>query len=281
MKKFEIKNSDNKIIANVFYFLDYENKKYKNKKDFINSLAKNVPKISGIDYAGFANRIDLESHLMKSVFGREKFKLISKADFDELAVKNTVTDVLKKCSSSLKSGVVYVFIFPSFSKFKKEKMNGVGGFCSWKNTILIDINPTKGWQDALKRSVCHEFHHSVIAKKKNPQTWTLLESLVYEGMADNFAESIVGKTTPWVKVLSRKECVAISKEINGLLNKSDDKTYQEVFLGKNKKYPFWAGYSIGYQIVKAYLKINSNLSWDKISKIEPKEILDKSLFGEV
>ncbi len=278
MKKFEIKNKNNEIVSDVFYFLEYENRKYKNKQEFINYLVRTISKINGIGYAGFKDEANLHKHLVKAVFGFEKFNGVPKINFREQEILRIIKNTLGKCNEKLKSEIVYFFIFPNFNKFKKEKMNGVGGLCPWKNTILIDINPVSGWQDALKRSLCHEFHHSIIANKRNSQTWTLLEALVYEGMADNFAEDITGKTSPWVKALSKKESKVFLKRIEKLLDLNDEKTYQEVFFGKNKKYPMWAGYAVGYQMVKAYLKAHPDLTWIDISKLKPR-IFQKICFS--
>ncbi|HRY27874.1 MAG TPA: DUF2268 domain-containing putative Zn-dependent protease [Candidatus Moranbacteria bacterium] len=270
MKKLEIKNKNNETVSNVFYFLEYENRKYKNKQEFINYLVRTIPKIKGIGYAGFKDEANLHKHLVKAVFGFEKFNGVPKIDFGEQEIFRIIKNTLEKCNEKLKSKVVYFFIFPNFNKFKKEKMNGVGGLCPWKNTILININPVSGWQDALRRSLCHEFHHSIIATKRNPQTWTLLEALVYEGMADNFVEDITGKTSPWVKALSKKESMVFLKKIENLLDLKDEQIYQEIFFEKNKKYPMWAGYAAGYQMVKAYFKAHPDLTWSEISELKLK-----------
>ena len=219
--------------------------------------------------------------MQQAIFGNGKPPIkIPASNYNEREIKTIIGLTLKKCTKKLKSKIVHIFIFPNFNKFKKEKMNGVGGFCSWKNTILLDINPVKGWQNALKRSLCHEFHHSVIANKRKPPTWTLLESLIYEGMADNFAESITQKTSIWCKTLSKQKSMAVFQKIKKILNKNDDKTYQQVFFGKGKKYPRWAGYSIGYQVVKSSLKIHPNFSWNEMAKIRPEKILKDSIFGK-
>jgi len=278
MTKFIIKNKNNKTIAHIFCFTDYKNRKYKSKKDFINCLIEHVLETPEVGYAGFEDKANLHKHLMRAVFGWDKFNGVIKNNFDNKTIQNILDGVLEKCHEKLQSKPTYVFIFPNFNKLKKDRMNGIGGFCSWKNTILIDINQVKGWRNALKKTLCHEFHHSVIAVKRNPPTWTLLEGLVYEGMADNFAESITGKASVWTRALSKKECLDIFHKIEKLLNRSNEKVYQQVFFGRDEKYPFWAGYSIGYNLVKSHLKNNSDLNWNEISKLKPEEVLNGSDF---
>ena len=273
MKKIIIKNNSNEITADVFCFLDYKNIEYKNKENFVDQLIENFPEISKIGYAGFKDAENLKEYLVKVVFDSGKFEKNSKVSFDEKKIQKIVSDYILKCKEKLNSDRTYIFIFPNFSQFKKEKMNGVGGLCCWKNTILVDINPVKGWQSQLAQTLCHEFHHSIIAKKRNPQTWTLLEGLVYEGMADNFAKSITGRASLWTRAISPKESRVIFEKIKNRLNKNDANIYQQVFFGKNGKYPFWVGYAIGYQMVRSYLEKNSDLNWNEISKRSVLEIL--------
>lgn len=266
MESLKIKDKNNKVIANLFCFVDYENRKYKSKNDFVDCLVEKVSVIPQVGYAGFKNKEYLKKHLRYSIFDSEKFKGVPEISFDEKNIREIIADTLIKCKATLDSKKTNLFIFPNFSEYKKEKLNGVGGLCCWKNTILIDINPVKGWQGQLKQTVCHEFHHSVIANKRNPQSWSLLEALVYEGMADNFAEKIIGKSSLWVKEVSKKECLIIFQKLKKNLEKSDRNLYQQVFFGKDKKYPHWTGYSIGYQMVKLYLKSHPDLDWNEISK---------------
>jgi uncharacterized protein YjaZ len=280
MKKFQVKNNDGRIIANIFYLLDYEMREYKSKQSFINLLIKFIPQIQNIGYAGFTTKNKLSRHLNRSIWGDAKFNTVPFPNFDHRNIQNLIIATLKKCRKNLNSAPLYLFIFPNFNKFKKEKMNGVGGFCSGENRIILDINPVKGWQNALIRTLCHEYHHSMIAIRRKPETWTLLESLIYEGMADNFAEGITKETSPWAKMLSPKNCLLIFKKIRTSLNRNDEKIYQQLFLGKTKKYPLWAGYSIGHQIVKSSLKAYPNLNWNKFSKENTKKILNKSIFGK-
>ncbi len=67
-------------------------------------------------------------------------------------------------------------------------------------------------------------------------------------------------------------------KIKKSLNNSNKSLYNEIFLGYNKKYPLWAGYAIGYYIVKDYLTAKEQLSWSEIFKLTPRRILKESKY---
>lgn len=104
----------------------------------------------------------------------------------------------------------------------------------------------------------HELHHALrnqagirIAKS------TFLENLFSEGLADNFVLEITSRLPKWIipityidKLLKRAE--------NDFNKKITNKIYRKWFTEGNKKLgiPRYAGYVIGFKIVKDYLKKN-------------------------
>ena len=155
-------------------------------------------------------------------------------------------------------------------------MNGVSGYTPWKKSILIYLNPTKNLENELKKTLCHEYNHAVI---RNYHNWsTILDSLVFEGFAEHFREKVIGgKKASWAKALSKKRALLIFNRIKDRLNSRNQQLYYDLFFG-SKKYPRWAGYSIGYSIVEDYLKKQKNVNWNEVVKLKPKEILEKSGF---
>ena len=141
---------------------------------------------------------------------------------------------------------------------------------------MLDINTVKGWQKALEKTLYHEFAHSII--KKPVEKWTLMDSIVYEGLADNFSEYIFQKGPPvWSTVVSFKKCREYFPKIKKVINSKTWKVYGAVFLGRGE-YPLWLGYSIGYLVVKSFLKNNSGLKWKQIIALSTEEILKRSDF---
>ena len=154
-------------------------------------------------------------------------------------------------------------------------MSGVSGYTPDRNNILLFISAQKGWKTALKNTIAHEYAHTCAFA--NHKWISLLDSLIFEGIAENFRESIIGgKPARWSKALNKKQASVILMENIKNLNSINEKKYLQLFLGYNNKYKLWSGYSIGYQIVKSFIRKNNKLQWSEIVKLEPKEILRKS-----
>jgi uncharacterized protein YjaZ len=266
---------ENRLIGHVYSFLDY-NTKNLDKNKFITQLISDLSK-KNISFAGFKNSKHLKQYLQFQLFDEKDYKKIPNYNFDKEKIFYLTKDALSKCHKELPAKFTKIFLFPSFSSFVKNKMGGVGGFSPWKNIILIDINPrAKGWETALKNSICHEYNHSVAYTFHKWES--LLDSIIFEGLAEHFRRQVVGgKRAPWTKVVSQKECKIYFSELKKRLNSKSHQLYEEVFFGKSN-YPFWFGYSLGYNIVRSFFQKNKEKSWAEIIKIKPKDILKQSDF---
>lgn len=260
----------NRLIGLVYFLTAYYTKLI-NRESFLNALVKDLP-LTSVGYAGYRTKKFLGGWLRFELFGTGKHAKLQSDRISQKEVFAIISYALKKCYHELPLGPVRVFVFPGFNSFVKEKMRGVGGRTPHKGAITVNINPSaKGWKTALKETICHEYAHSVTYRYHKWQT--LLDSIVFEGLAEHFRESVVGgKKAPWARAISGKR----SREMLGLLkNKLYSKSYKfysDVFFG-GKKYPLWSGYSIGYHIVGGFLEQNKRISWKEIVKIKPKEIL--------
>ncbi len=248
--------------------------KIKNKKN-INQLLKEFKLINGIGYGGYKDKIALKKFLLWAIFdekdNRIKYHPIDKED----CIRLTKEIFYKTPEIDFKN--IYLFILPTFNKFYSKKLNGIGGYCTWENCIFIFIDPIKGWKKNFKINLAHELAHAVspfyLINK------TILDWLVLDGLAENFQENINKKKSQITKAISKKRAMKIFIKIKEKLNTDDEQLHRELFY-ENKKYPLWAGYSIGYHIVKEYLKKQKNIDWNKIIKIQPKIILNESGFCE-
>lgn len=263
-----------KTIAYIYLCLDYDPADSKNQ--LILFLSKNI-RDSSVGYAGFRTKQDISDYLAKAVFDSQNDKKIIKFHFDKKRVLAIIKKAIISCHKAISSEPTKIFVFPTFSDFVEKKMSGTTGYAPHKNTILVFINPSgKLWQDALARTIAHEFNHSVILRYNRWET--LLDSMVFEGLAEYFQEyAIGGKRTPWTKVLGINQSRKLFLELKKSLQSKNYKLYQAVFFG-DKKYPLWSGYSIGYHLVGAFIKNNPGLEWKKIIKLSPREILEKSNF---
>lgn len=270
MKVKKIKNN-----IRIYYFFDYNNCNLTDKRDFVSFLTKNI-KSSDIRCAGFKTKKKLNKFLENEIFVREKEIKIIKYKVNEKEVTKIIKNSTRLCQKENKTKSIKFFVFPSFHPFIKNKMRGVSGFTPWKNTILLFINPTKGWKSALAETVAHEFNHLVMLKYHKWET--LLDSLIFEGLAEHFREKVIGgKKAPWSLALNKESAKKIFSKIKKFLNSKNTKLYYSLFFG-NKEYPIWAGYSLGYQIIKSFLENNPNLGWPKIIRLSPKQILENSNF---
>ena len=186
-----------------------------------------------------------------------------------------IAQTLQKCHQKISlPHAIRLHCFPSHNWFTNTKMFGVSGYTSDQKNIFLFISSQKSWRQQLKNTVAHEYTHLFAYRHHD---WkTLLDSLIFEGIAENFRESAVGgKPSPWVEALSTQRSKAIFKKVKHRLQSVDERQYQRLFLGVDRRYPLWAGYAIGYQIIKSFVAHNP-MSWPKIVKMKPNDILEKS-----
>ena len=286
MKSIKIKDK-NKLVAYLYFYLNYD-PKIKERADFVTDLVKDMRESRVVGFAGFAKKEGLKKDLLEMLFSPGNVKTISKPKFNKKEILKISKKTIKRCHEEILSKPTRIFIFPALDSFTKNKLSGVKGFCRWQYSILINIfpnNKTKEWKKVLKRLICHEYNHSVVAKatQKEPIKWNMLEAIIYEGFSTNFEEYICKKPGPYAKALSKKDCekyfLKIKKHFN-LKGKNQFKLYKALFY-EGKKYPLWAGYSIGYQVVKDFLEKNPKLKWQEIIKTNPKKVLKESSFGKL
>ena len=144
---------------------------------------------------------------------------------------------------------------------------GYSGFGGIPGFILLIVVPNDFNKSRLKSALAHEFNHNVrfTCHPFNHGDVTVGDYLVIEGLAEVFAESLYGieNRGPWVQDYDEEE-MAYTTEVmkDGLDIKGFDQVaaymygdevakaqgYLPVGLSRN------AGYTIGYHLVKSYLK---------------------------
>lgn len=259
----KIYSKDKKLLAYVYFCTKY-NLQEQDQDAFRKKLTADIQKTT-TGYAGFATKKDLRSCLWlfddNTTFPLPTFS--AKRNYLQ-AIKKA----LQKTNLLLPLSPLSIYIFPDFTDFTKEKMNGVYGFCPWKKTIHLYCSPNAFDDIALQRTVCHEYNHAVYRDK---HSWnTLLDSFIFEGLAEHFVDDVIGgERSLWTKAVSKHK----AKEYFAQLKEDLQKTtlYFDVFFG-GKKYPLWLGYTIGYYLIQDFLKKNKNLSWQEIMGLTPKQI---------
>lgn len=256
----------------IYSFLD--NLREGNAEEIIKETINKIPFIKNIEYAG-VDKESLKEILNRSILdynnNNQSFEINEKEREKILKISKETLEELKPFSKSKK----YLFIFPCFSKFTIESMNGLGGFCSSKDVILVFINKNgKDWERHLKETIYHEFAHSVSTLYKGGE-FSVGEGLIFEGLAEHFRENVIGgETAPYSNSLSIKQIKTYLNELKPKLNSMDWDFYMEVFFGAGK-YPNWTGYAIGYYLIKDYLKEKKEVNWNKLLRENPKDILNE------
>lgn len=256
MYQYQIKN--NKETVELFIFSEDADK-----------IIDEFPLIDEIGYAGYKEKNWLRNLLTNLEVNEKNGNFFND---NKETIKNLIEDAIKKCGSFF-NDKRYIFVFPTSDDFIGKNMEGVNGFTSFKKTILIFINPTEKWKENLKEIIIHEMAHT-LSGYYGSNEYNLGESIIHEGIAENFRENLTGSKGPWTKVITEYECKKIFEEIKNLLDNKN--LSEELFFGIGK-YPNWAGYTIGYYLVKDYLNKkfkNKKIDWKNIFKTNTKEILN-------
>jgi uncharacterized protein YjaZ len=147
-----------------------------------------------------------------------------------------------------------------------DEIGGIGGFTPNAHSMLISLNPRHPqFKNALKNELffllAHEFHHT-IRWQKSVEGDTLLEALIFEGLADHFAMEVTKrrKPTPYSNALTPAQKKTFLKEASKEWNKSRY-NHNKWFYGSTPKViPRWTGYTLGYDLVAVYLQAHPGTS---------------------
>jgi len=140
---------------------------------------------------------------------------------------------------------------------------GLGGYTTGPESIEIVVDPShpelaRVLQDRLPQIVAHELHHSVRWRGPGPYN-TLLEALVFEGLADHFAFELTGAPLPpWTQTFPEPETDLYLDRARAELDRPFD--FEAWFFGIGTDLPQWTGYTLGFRIVRDYMAANPGTS---------------------
>lgn len=132
--------------------------------------------------------------------------------------------------------------------------------------VILPIWPNDYNLPRIPSAIVHEFNHRV---RLSHEAWTMATSvgqyIVLEGLAESFAAELYGPefVGPWVSGLNAEEMATAKAIIGAALDVSGfDKIRAYVFGDEISRQwglpelglPHCAGYTIGYQVVQAYLQ---------------------------
>jgi uncharacterized protein YjaZ len=203
------------MIKVKFYFPEI---KPANKEELINNILKEIKNDKFFGYAGFKKKKYLKlnlSYRWLANFKSENYRALSKEE--KKKIEKVIKKTIQICRKKLKVNKVYIFIFPWFPGDKDKIFKGVTGYARYEGVINLYIYTKKFDLYSLKQTVIHEYNHLAFffyqkAFRKREPKWMILDSLVFEGLAQNFEEDILKITPIYSKVLSQKEAINLLKK---------------------------------------------------------------------
>jgi hypothetical protein len=137
--------------------------------------------------------------------------------------------------------------------------NGAGGYTFSADFIRINIDDKKATENLISENVVHELCHAARWGKNNEWTQSLFDGLIFEGLAcvleAEFAKD-KSERTLFIETVLKRSNDENEKILEELLEQLDSNyyDYDTIFFNGNDKLPRWSGYSLGYYLVKKYLK---------------------------
>lgn len=251
-----------------------------NKKaisDIIRDLSKQITSNPRFSLGDFSSVLNFNKKIRKSIFGDSPEVVISYFGLDiEHAIRDVITQAFNTCNMVLpiKSNIV-VYVLPTQDRFTREYLDGINALAIGKTTILIYMSPLeKNWRRILRETFAHEYAHLISAHHVKHDC--IRASMVYEGLAENFREFVMGgRRAIYVKTFTKKQALIELDNIDNKLidTKITDKNYTLFldYMFGNDTIPKWYGYSLGYWFI--YELIHShNKDIKSLFKISPKKI---------
>jgi uncharacterized protein YjaZ len=180
--------------------------------------------------------------------------------FEELKAKEFWTEtekVFRKYKTKWKGPDIPIFIFPmdaTNSRLMKEGKGKSG--LSFIDKMFIFLTSLDDMKE-LEALFVHEYHHvcRMQAQKKSPDEYTLLDSIILEGLAEHAVAVHCGEkyTGEWSRRYSTKTLGGFwTKDLSKKLSITrNDREHDQILFGLGSR-PRLLGYAMGYEIVKQY-----------------------------
>lgn len=137
--------------------------------------------------------------------------------------------------------------------------DGVGGRTRTSDFIEFAINEEKVTESAMSEMLIHELCHAARWGKNNEWINSLFDAVINEGIATYFEAEYAGsqaKKQVFIKTILERTDEENEKIYESLREQIDSNyyDYDAIFFNGNDELPRWAGYSLGYYLVKKYLE---------------------------
>lgn len=183
----------------------------------------------------------------------------------EQQIKSIITEVLEKYESVQHVGALDIVVAENPSMTIPG--HGLGGYTSTAHELYIPIdlaaeNVKENIDAHLASTMAHELSHVVRLQAGQPLAGdgNLGDNVIAEGLADHLSLSMYpDQDIPWTTSLRGAEFDRMKQQF---LNEWQQKPYDHNawFYGASySDIPHWAGYSLGFAIVKDYLEQNNKM----------------------
>ena len=137
--------------------------------------------------------------------------------------------------------------------------DGVGGSTYWSDLITICMDEEKLTKSKMTEMLVHELCHAARWGKNNEWMNTLFDGIINEGIATYFEAEFAKNRKEkqfFIKTVLERSDEENKKIFEKLCDQLESKSYdyETIFFNGNDELPHWAGYSLGYYLVKKYLK---------------------------
>ena len=195
-------------------------------------------------------------------------------------IAGAIEEALTKAAPLLPADPITFCIFAIHpgDSFAIERMGGVRGFAGLGKIIYLRAYPVEGWLERLRYTATHEYHHAVWQQRfpNGYDDFQLTDYLIFEGRADNFAKMLYpDPPAPWTEALTPAEEREQWEAVQPHLKRPDLDFQRQVMFG-NDNYLLWTGYTIGFNIVQAFLEKHPDMSVEAWIELDAQELLERS-----
>ena len=207
-----------------------------------------------------------------------------KTAIEELAaadIAGAVEAGVAKSASLLSADPMTFCVFalhPSNNDDQLKRLGGVTGEIVAGDLAYLRAYPIEGWLDGVAPTVAHEYHHAAWLQRfpNGLEDFSLTDYLVFEGRAGIFEKlAYPERGAPWGDALTSDEQREQWDAIQPHLETRNLGFQQQIMFG-SERYPTWTGYTIGFNIVQAFLEKHPDMTVEAWTELDAQELLERS-----
>lgn len=170
-----------------------------------------------------------------------------------------------------------VYIFP-MGRIRNANINDKAGI-SFENKMFLFLTPLKDDKE-IEALIVHEYHHvcRMNNQTKALQDYTLLDSIVMEGLAEFAVKKYCGKNynAKWTSYYTSEELKYYWKKyfVNNLSAKRSKKIHNVLLFGMGR-FPDLLGYAVGYHMINNF-ETKKRITIKESFSLRTEEILSQS-----